>query len=483
MHSNSTLATATLGDLVSRIARGELTAEGLLTACLERIAANDTAGAGLHAFVTLNPDAGAAAIQLDAERRKGRSRGPLHGIPLVVKDNIDVGGLPTSSGNPALLRAVATRDAAVVARLRAAGAIIVGKTNLSEFSFEIRSRSSVRGDVRNPFDPRVTAGGSSGGTAAAVAAGFAVAGLGTDTGGSIRVPAAYTGLVGIRPTHGSVDTTGVAPLAPSTDTVGPIARCVEDAALLLRTIARTPGAVGEAPAGREASAVLKGTRIGVLRQAFGTDSAITAAMDRTLDRLRREGVRLDDPIELPAAVVPVNRASHVVDWEFRPAFDRYLRENFRAGSVPTSLAEIVERDEFLPEYREVLRRRVAIESLDDPVYREILAFHQALARQLDAMVGERGVEAIVYPTSMVLPSSFDNPAGGWAPELAACSGRPAITIPIGVCAEGLPIGLELLGARHGERRLLSLARAVESISDARPIAPLARAQGSRQPLR
>lgn len=474
MHSNSIAATATLVELSSRIAQGEITAERLLTDCLDGIAANDSAGAGLHAFITLNPSARATAIALDEEFRQGRSRGPLHGIPIAVKDNIDVLGLPTSSGNPALLRSVVVRDATVVARLRAAGAIIIGKTNLSEFSFEIRSRSSLRGDVRNPFAPRVTAGGSSGGTAAAVAAGFAIAGLGTDTGGSIRIPAAYTGLVGIRPTRGLVESSGVAPLAPSTDTIGPIARCVDDAAILLRVVARGSREWRDEHAGHDARVALKGARIGVLRQAYGAESSIVASMDRTCDRLRGAGACVVDPVELPPGVLPVDRAPHVVDWEFRPAFDRYLRENFRAGDAPASLAEIFERGEFLPEYREVLRRRVAIESIDHPIYREIIAFHRALGDRLDALFHDLALDAITYPTSMVLPNSLDNPAGGWAPELAACSGRPAITIPVGISPRGLPIGLELLGAEHGEQTLICLARAVESLSDARPVSPIAR---------
>ena len=475
MHSNSIVATAALVELAPRIERGELSAAGLLTDCLAAISANESLGAALHAFITLNPHARAQANELDEERRQGRLRGPLHGIPVVVKDNIDVLGLPTSSGNTSLMRSVVARDAAVVARLRAAGAVIVGKTNLSEFSFEIRSRSSVRGDVRNPFDPRVTAGGSSGGTAAAVAAGFTIAGIGTDTGGSIRVPAAYTGLVGVRPTHGSVDSSGVAPLAPSTDTIGPIARCVDDAALLLRVLARPVSEWREAIPTRDERGALKSMRVGVLRQAFGTEPSIGSAMDQTLDRMRREGVQLVDPIELPQNVLPINRASHVVDWEFRPAFDRYLSRNFLADSVPASLSEIFARGEFLPEYRETLRKRVAIESTDHPAYREIIAFHQALGRRLDELFHEGGLDALAYPTSMVLPNSFDNPAGGWAPELAACSGRPAITIPVGISPQGLPIGFELLGTAFGEQHLFRVARAVESISEARPVSAIARA--------
>ena len=193
-------------------------AERLVVAYLDAVAADDRAPRPLNAIRRINPlaveDAGAA------DRRPFDSRKPLHGIPLVLKDNIDMAGMPTSSGARAMAAAMPWRDAGVVRRLRDAGAILLAKTNLSEFSFEIRSRSSLAGDVLNPFDRDVTAGGSSGGAAAAVAAGFAVAAVGTDTGGSIRTPAAFNGLVGLRPTHGLVDSSGVAPLAPSTDTLG-----------------------------------------------------------------------------------------------------------------------------------------------------------------------------------------------------------------------------------------------------------------------
>ncbi len=219
---------ATIDELQRRLNAGETSAEGLCEMFMRTIDAVDPA---ISAVRCLNPRALDQARLADGAPEP--QRGPLHGVPILLKDNIDVAGLPTTSGCLALAHAMPKGDAAVVRALKAAGAIILGKTNLSEFSFEIRSRSSIGGDVLNPFNLGVTAGGSSGGAAAAVAAGFAPAAIGTDTGGSIRTPAAYNGLIGLRPTWGRIDMAGVAPLAPSTDTVGVLARTVPDARLLL----------------------------------------------------------------------------------------------------------------------------------------------------------------------------------------------------------------------------------------------------------
>lgn len=465
--------TATLADLAADIASGALTATALLEACLARIAAHESTGASLSALIAMNPAAEETALALDEERRDGRVRGPLHGIPIVVKDNIDMAGAATSSGNKAMAHSCALRDAEAVRRLRAAGAILVAKANLSEFSFEIRSRSSLRGDVRNPFDGHVTSGGSSGGTAAAVAAGFAIGGLGTDTGGSLRVPASYTGLVGLRPSHGLIDTRGVAPLAPSTDTLGPIGRSVEDAAILLNALTGSD----PQPLVRPGEPPLMRVRVGVLRQAFGGEPAIVELVDAALQRMQAAGAILVDPIEIPASALPAGRAQHIVDWEFRGAFDRYLLENFRPGTAPASLRQIFESGEYLPEYRDVLARRLAIATTDDPLYREILGFHEALSDRLTALFDDQRLSALVYPASMVLPSSFENPAGGWAPELAACSGRPAITLPVGVSPKGLPVGIELLGTPRGEAALLRLAHGIESLGSGRPIPVLEHATG------
>lgn len=442
-----------ISKLAPRLAAGYLSAVTLLNSCLQAIADHDGT---LGAVLTLDPRASDEAKACDEEQRVGHTRGPLHGIPIIIKDNINVAGLPVTSGNLAMAKAMPQRDASQVVRLRAAGAIIIGKSNLSEFSFEIRSRSSLGGDVRNPFNLNVTAGGSSGGTAAAVASGFAIAGLGTDTGGSIRVPAAFNGLVGLRPTQGLLDIQGIAPLAPSTDTVAPIARSINDAALMF-----------EVMNGQETSVVtrVQGLRVGVLRQLFGECAEIGGTAENAIEALHSTNVFLVDPVALPLSVLPIDRP-HIVDLEFAAAFDLYLATNFVEGTAPASLRAIIDTNDFLPEYADDLQRRMKV---DPRTHDDILRYHAELSMALISLFDEHGLDALLYPTSMVLPSSLDNPKGGWGPELAACSGWPALSVPGGVSRSGLPIGIELLGRARSETLLLALGAAIERSVSPRPI--------------
>jgi len=450
---------ATATGLAAAMAEGSQTAEALATSCLARIAAHDRAGAGIGAMLRLNPHALDQARALDKQRAGGNVRGQLHGIPIVLKDNIDVAGLPTSSGCVAMAGALPLRDAVVASRLQEAGAVILGKTNLSEFSFEIRSRSSLGGDVRNPFDRNVTAGGSSGGTAAAIAAGFAVAGVGTDTGGSIRTPSSFNGLVGLRPSVGLIDRSGTAPLAPTTDTVGPMGRSVHDVAILLSVMTSTPNG-RFLPDKPEEGFRLRDARVGVLRQAFGEDPEIGAIIGSALSAMQAAGARMIDPVHIAPDLLPTG-GPHIVDWEFRPHFDRYLAENFVPGTAPASIAQIMQSGAYLAEYREALERRAAITTLDAPAYRAILARHARLKKALLELMDTNALDILVYPASAVLPASLENPAGGWAPELAACSGMPALALPVGRSKGGIPVGIEFLARPHDESRLLGLAEDLE----------------------
>lgn len=453
--------------LAPLMARGALSSQALLAQCQAAIAAHDSGTEGLGALIYLNPNADAEAEALDVERERYGVRGPLHGIPLVLKDNIDVAGWPTTSGSRAMARAVALQDAAQTARLRAGGALLIGKTNLSEFSFEVRSRSSIRGDVRNPFNREVTSGGSSGGTAVAVAAGFACAGLGTDTGGSLRVPASFTGLVALRPTQGLLDMSGVAPLAPSADTIGPITRSVADAASLLALLGGAAfSSAPPLPARR-----LAGARIGVLRQAFGCEPEIHHAIEAALAVLSAAGAQLIDPVELPPDLCPVG-CPEIVDFEFCPAFDAYLQERFAPGTVPVSLAALYAGGEFLPEYRESLARRLNWRALASDRLPELLNYRRRVRQAVAASMHRHALDAWLYPTAAVTPHSLDNPAVGWAGEIAACIGWPALTLPVGRAASGIPIGLELLGCANAEMLLLALASDLERLLSGRPIPQL-----------
>ncbi|MBY9064349.1 amidase [Sphingomonas yunnanensis] len=428
---------------------GRNSAGAAVAACLARIAAHDRVGLLLSAMLRVSPDAQDVARDRDGARRRGERLGALHGVPIAVKDNIDLAGMPTTSGCRALAAALPWRTAPALDVLLAAGAIVVGKTNLSEFSFEIRSRSSLGGDTRNPFAPAVTSGGSSGGTAVAVAAGFALAGLGTDTGGSIRVPAAYNGLVGLRPTWGVIPTAGVAPLAPSTDTVGTITRSVNDAETIFGLLA-APTSLLPVP--------FAGMRVGILSQLLGSSAEIDAGIDNAIAALRAAGVEVAVAPDLPNEVLP--RGAHIVDEEFGSAFDAYLGSNFRPGTAPDSVAAVIAERRFLLEYEEVLRARAAPRS--NSVRAAILALHAELRGALARVMDRYGFDALLYPPSAVLPSSMDNPKGGWAPELAACSGWPALALPVGRTSGGMPLSAELLARPHAETTLFALSRVIEA---------------------
>jgi Asp-tRNA(Asn)/Glu-tRNA(Gln) amidotransferase A subunit family amidase len=435
---------------------GLTSAEDLARACLTRIDALDRTGPALAAMLRILPGVSDDARARDRARALGAPLGPLHGVPIVLKDNIDLYGSPTTSGCLALAGAMPRRTAPIVETLTAAGGVIVGKTNLSELSFEIRSRSSLGGDTRNPFAPTVTSGGSSGGTAVAVAAGYALAGIGTDTGGSIRVPAAYNGLVGLRPTWGVIPTEGAAPLAPSTDTVCAITRCVDDAALLFQLLA---------PRQPSPSRRIVALRVGVLRQFTGQVADIARGLEASIAALRSAGVDVTDAPPLPDAVMRQDR--HIVDEEFGPAFDRYLRNNFLPGTAPASLDALIASGQFLSEYQGVLQARA--KPRDPAIRAAILEQHGRLRATLDTLMAREGYDALLYPPSAVLPLSMDNPKGGLAPELAACSGWPALVVPVGRSASGMPLSVELLGRAHAERSLFGLGRAIEQRVGAPPV--------------
>lgn len=442
-----------IASFLADCAAGRTGSAALVAACLARIAALDRDGVALAAMLHVLPDALTVAERRDSARHDGHAVGALHGVPIVVKDNIDLLGTPTTSGCRALAKAMPWRTAPPLAALVAAGAVIVGKTNLSEFSFEIRSRSSLGGDTRNPFAPAVTSGGSSGGTAVAIAAGYALAGLGTDTGGSIRVPAAYNGLVGLRPTWATIATEGVAPLAPSTDTVGTITRSVRDAAIMFGILAARPVPVISTTAGM---------RVGILRQ---LPAPSPVGLDRAVSALRAAGVTVEHAPDLPEDVIP--SGDHIVDEEFGPAFDRYLRAAFRPDSAPASLADLIAGGRYLPDYAAVLRARATPRV--PGVRAAILARHDALRAALETIVANGGYDALLYPPSATLPQSMDNPKGGWAPELAACSGWPALALPVGQTAHGMPLSVELLAPARAELVLFALGRAIEARTGTRPV--------------
>jgi len=479
---------------------GRVTARQLVEAYLERIAAYDWAGPQLHSLVTLNMHALEEADRLDRERKAGKVRGPLHGIPIVVKDNFDTADMPTSGGTLALATFQTEDDAFQVRRLRQAGAIILGKTAMHELALGDTTVSSLSGVTRNPYDLARVPGGSSGGTAAAVAASFAAAGLGTDTCGSIRTPAAFQNLYGLRPTHGLSSRAGIIPLAPTQDAAGPLTRSVTDLALLLdATVGADPAdpitaaARGHIPRSyRDALKMdgLQGARIGVLRTLFGAqpeDAEVARALEQTLTAMKSAGANVLD-VNVPGLTELLNGSS-VIGYEFKESFAAYLASHPRAPV--NSIAEIFGRG---LDYEDAGFRALMVEfnsnatgegrafgqifnhlpatrdAIDEQAYREALVRRRALRSVIMAVLEANRLDALAYPVTQRPAQPVG--AGSFTPGLLTCglsaqSGLPALAVPAGFTDDGLPIGLDLLGNEFEEPRLLRLAFAWEQVAKLR----------------
>lgn len=471
---------ADIATLLQAMAEGRVTAREVTEAHLARIGAYDRAGPHLNALARLHPEALARADSLDEHfRRMGTLAGSLHGIPVIIKDNYDVEGLPTTAGSLSLEDWAAPGDAFQVQRLREAGAVLLAKSNMAEFAFSPMETvgSAVPGYTRNPYDPvRVTAG-SSGGTAAAVAASFGVVGLGTDTGNSIRGPAAHQGLVGIRSTMGLTSRSGIVPLYLDRDVGGPMARTVEDAVRVLDVIAgsdpRDP-ITGEAdgrlpPDGYQAHlrvGGLQGARIGVVRQLSNTDTTDPEVLSRfyeALEALVREGAILVDPVIIPE----LDEVSGPL-WcrSFRWDLEAYLEE--RNGHAPVrTLAEIVSGGRYHPSIAGRLQSFLAVEGEsreENAECRETDANARILREGVLRLLRDERLDALAYPTWNNPPrliGDLNTPDGNNSPYLSPPTGFPAITVPMGHVGEGLPVGLQFLGGPWREGRLIELAYAYE----------------------
>ena len=461
-------------ELQAAQAEGRVTSRGLVESYLARIRAYDQAGPELNAVVTVNPKALADADALDKERAARGPRGPLHGIPVLVKDNYDTVSMPTSGGTLGLALLQSTADAFQVRRLREAGAVILGKTTMHELADGATNIASYTGQTRNPYDLSRVPGGSSGGTGAAIAASFAAAGMGTDTCGSIRVPAAHQNLVGLRGTRGLSSRTGVMPMSDTQDIAGPMARSVMDLAVILdATVGADPADAitaesnGRIPTSYRdslAGATLKGARLGVLRALFGTapeDEEVAGVVRMALDAMKAQGA------EVLEVVVPglddLLAESSVITDEFKFDLAAFLAKHPGAGV--TSLGEILERGLHHEALDQTLRLRNAAERRDNEHYRQALIKRQALnAAVLNTLAGQK-LDVLVYPTLRRKPARIGDTH---PPEvlratcrLSATTGLPALTMPAGFTADGLPIGLEMLGGTFAEPTLLRYAYAWE----------------------
>jgi amidase len=472
-----TMDEITISELQAGMAAGRFGARDLVEHYLQRIAQVDRQGPALHSVLETNPDALAIATALDEERRAGRVRGPLHGIPVLVKDNIDTGDrMKTSAGSLALADASAPRDAGVAAALRAAGAVILGKTNLSEWANFRSTRSSSGwsgrgGQTRNPYVLDRNPCGSSSGTGAAISANLAVVGIGTETDGSIVCPSHQCGLVGLKPTVGLLPGDGIVPISHTQDTAGPMTRTVTDAAILLSALA--PGG-GDYTRGLDAGA-LAGARIGVLRQEFGFDARVDRIMEDALAALRAAGAVLVDPVKIPSAKKLGDPEFEVLLYEFKAGLAKYLAT--RPGQPHRTLADLIafnaanadrELQWFGQELFEMSEKKGP---LTDPAYRKALAACGRYARTegLDRAFTTHRLDALVAPTGgpawVTDPLNGDHFAGG-SSTLSAVSGYPAISVPAGFVRE-LPVGVTLMGRSRDEARLLALGFAFEQATKVR----------------
>ncbi len=476
---------ASIARVHAAFTQGSLTAVALVRHYLARIAAYDREGPALRSLLTLNPRAIEEAGRLDALRRSGAPTGVLHGIPIVLKDNFDTHDLPTTGGSVVMRSSQPRRDAFVVQRLREAGAVILGKANLQEFARGGVSVSSLGGQVRNPYDLTRSAGGSSGGTGAAVAADLALAGTGSDTGQSIRSPASACCLVGVRPTRGLVSRAGIMPNSFTQDEVGPIARSVRDAAVMLDVMAgfdpQDPvTALGALrPPVRHADALhpdaLRGARIGLLQDMLGGDprhAEVNRVMEQVVRSMEAAGatvVRLHvEGLAALAADVSTDR------WEARAAFDAYLAALGPDRPV-ASFRELVATRSASPGIQKALESELAIEDgLNDPAYLHRMRNRDRLRILLAGEMARHALDALLYPLQkiLVVPLGEADQAERNG-TLSHGTGFPAVTFSGGFSSPtadaplGVPVGAELLGADFGEPRLLALAHAFEEAARVR----------------
>ena len=457
-------------ELAASLDAEEVTSRELVAAYLARIKAYDRYGPGLNTMVFINANAAKTADELDAERAAGHVRGPLHGIPVVVKDNYDTIDMPTSAGAIGLASSMPPDDAFQVRRLREAGAIILGKTNMHELARGITTVSSIGGQTRNPYDPTRNPGGSSGGTGAAVAASFAAAGMGSDTCGSIRIPSAHHALVGLRGTRGLASGDGIVPLSTTQDIGGPLARSVEDLAIMLDATVgfdpedeitrRSEGRLPTTFTDALDSTALQGARIAVLEELLGdeaVDQPVRTVIETAVEAMRAHGAEVVEIGETDLSTL-LQDAS-VIGLEFGFDFNSYLAET--PGAPIRSLSELIELGLYHHVVDNGIRRSLQVESLDTEEYRERLAKRDIVQRAVQVLLTTYDLAALVYPTIRQTARPVGQPQAGSNCALSAISGLPAITVPAGYAEDGLPVGLEMIGSEFAESNLIRLAYAFE----------------------
>jgi amidase len=480
---------ATIADLQDQMHRGELSSEQLVSWYLDQIETIDRNGARLNAILETNPDALQTARALDEERQRTGPRGPLHGIPVVLKANIDTAdSMRTSAGSLALAQHRPTADAFVVGRMRAAGAVILGKANLSEWANFRSTRSSsgwssVGGQTRNAYHARRNPCGSSSGSAVAVAANLTVVAVGTETDGSVVCPSGINGIVGIKPTLGLISRSGIIPIAHSQDTAGPMARSVRDAAILLGAMT---GIDEHDPASATLQAEstdftvnltadgLDGKRIGVIRSYYGagTNPEVEGILEASIESLRASGAEIVDAIEIDTT--DMDDAEYtVLLYEFKADLNKYLAAS---DAALRSLAEIIEfNDANSATVMPIFGQEIMLDSqskgpLTDDEYLQALETSKRIATDgIDGAMSEHQLDALIAPTNG--PAWLTDHINGdtfhiGSSSLAAVSGYPSITVPAGF-VRGLPIGLTFMGSANTDKQLIEIAYAFEQHTAAR----------------
>ncbi|PYQ07284.1 MAG: amidase [Acidobacteria bacterium] len=485
------LEEATIDGLQTQIAAGTLSSRRLTRAYLDRIASLDRSGPSLRSVIETNPDALAIADGLDAERKTKGARGPLHGIPILLKDNLDTADrMTTTAGSLALAGSIPLRDSFVAQRLREAGAVLLGKANLSEWA-NIRSSHSSSGwsgrggQCRNPYALDRNPCGSSSGSGSAVSANLCAAAIGTETDGSIVCPSTANGLVGIKPTLGLVSRAGIIPIAHSQDTAGPMTRTVRDAGILLAAIAgpdpRDPATAeaGRAPKDYLSSLDengLRGARIGVARKYFGFHAGVDKVMEAALAEMKKRGAELIDPADIPHTGEYDETELTVLLYELKADLNAYLASLGPKAPVRT-LADVIAFNEAhakdeMPYFGQDLFIKAQEKGpLTDLAYVEALARNRRLAalEGIDAVMAQHKLDAIVAPTGgpawMTDLVDGDHFGGGLSTP-PAVAGYPHVTVPAGYVF-GLPVGLSFVGRAWSEPVLIKLAYAFEQGTHAR----------------
>lgn len=484
----------TIAELQARMNKGALSARRLVERYLQQIETIDRRGPRINSVIELNPDAPAIAHALDRERKLGKTRGPLHGIPILLKDNIDTHDrMTTTAGSLALEGSIAAQDAFIVERLRAAGAVILGKTNLSEWA-NFRGKRSVSGWssrgglTRNPYALDRTACGSSSGSGAAVAANLCVGAIGTETDGSIICPSQTNGIVGIKPTLGLLSRSGIIPIAHSQDTPGPMARTVEDAAILLGAMVGVDKRDAATRASRHRGHTdytkfldkggLNGARIGVVRKLGGDNARILKVFEACLDTMRGLGAVIIDPADIPNAARFGTSEGEVLHYQFKADLNQYLGALGPDARVH-SMADVIRFNEenkqrVMPYFgQEHMVDAEAKGPLSSKQYLKALAKNHRLTRQegIDAVMRKHRLDALVLPSGgpAWLIDLVNGDSENWGVEsasVAAVAGYPHVTVPAGYIF-GLPVGLSFIGKAWQEPTLIKYAYAFEQATGVR----------------